>query len=72
MTCHCDNVIYHTQSEVAGREDAGDHSAGCSGLNVVQNLLLMADDLRDCLDVVVQPPQLRVEAGRGLEVPILW
>ena len=66
-------LLCFTQSEVAGRKETGDHPPWCLGLNLVLlQVLLTADHLRDCLDVAVQPPEVRVQAGGGLQVPVIW
>ena len=61
-----------TQSEVAGGEEAGDDPPWRLWFNLVElEVLLIADHLRDCLDVLVQHPEVRVEAGGGLQVPVI-
>ena len=66
------SAVKFTQSEVAGGEEAGDDPPWWLGFNLVWlQVLLITDHLRDCLDVLVQHPEVRVEAGGGLEVPVI-
>ena len=65
------SAVKFTQSEVASGEEAGDDPPWWLGFNLVWlQVLLITDHLRDCLDVLVQHPEVRVEAGGGLQVPV--